>query len=333
MDDGGGEADLAALADLVTPMALRVVATLRLADHLADASATAEELAVACGAEPDALDRVLRHLAAIGVLSRDSSGRYSLTPRGEELRGDHPAGLRGRLDIAGALGRAELSFVDLLDSVRSGSPAFDRRYGRSFWEDLTSDPPRADSYDEQMGQDVEDWAVDILPAYDWGSLGHVVDIGGGNGTLLIALLDTHQDLRGTVVDQPRTVAAARSALEAAGMAARADAVAGSFFDPLPGGAGGYILCAILHDWDDEAAGAILKRCAEAAGAEGRVFVIEKTGAGGEAPSTSMDLRMLLYFGARERGVAAISTLAAEAGLRTVAVHPAGDLSVIELVAR
>ena len=113
----------------------------------------------------------------------------------------------------------------------------------------------------------------------------------------------------------------------------ADVVAGSFFDPLPAGAGGYLLSAILHDWDDEAARAILRRCAEAAGTDGAIMVVEKIGADGESLRTGMDLRMLAYFGGRERGVAELTALASASGLSVAAVHPAGASSILVLTAR
>jgi hypothetical protein len=184
-----------------------------------------------------------------------------------------------------------------------------------------------------MGVDAATWARDVVPAYDWGSLGHVVDVGGGNGSFLIAMLKAFPALRGTVLDLPRTAEAARRALDAAGLGGRGDAIAGSFFEPLPAGAGGYLLCAILHDWNDEAAQTILRRCAEAAGTTGRVLVVERVGAGGETPRTSMDLRMLVYFGGRERGVSNIVSLTEQVGLRLVAAHPADTLAIVELSAR
>jgi predicted transcriptional regulator len=318
------------MADLATPMAVRVVATLRIADYITQGLRTAPELAEASNTNADALDRVLRHLTKAGLFSRDESGRYSLTARGEELRGDHPFGMRARLDIESAIGRADLSFVQLLHSVRTGEAGFPVQFGRDYWDYMSADPARTASYDAQMGFDVAADAPDIVSAYDWGSLGHVVDVGGGNGALLIALLTAHPALRGTVFDQPATAEAARETLKAAGFGERADVVAGSFFDQLPSGAGGYLLSAIIHDWDDEAAVRILKRCEEAAGTKAPVFVVEKIGADGESPGTGMDLRMLVYFGGKERGVAELGVLAARAGLRVARVHPAGKLAIVEL---
>jgi hypothetical protein len=324
------ESSLWALADLVTPMAMRVAATLCIADHIARGLQTAPALAAAAHADADTLERVLRHLVTVGVLRRDEAGRYALTARAETLRDDHPSGLRRMLDIESAIGRADLCLVQLLHSVRSGGPAFPLQFGRSFWDDLAADPVRSASFDAQMGVDATVWAREVVPAYDWGALGHLIDVGGGNGALLIALLRAYPSPRGTVLDLPETAAGARTALAGAGLADRADAVAGSFFEPLPPGAGGYLLSAILHDWDDQAARAILRRCAEAAGAGGGVFVVEKIGADGESPRTAMDLRVLAYFGGRERGVAALSALAADAGLGVVRVHPAGAIGIVEL---
>jgi hypothetical protein len=321
------------MADLVTPMAVRIAATLRIADHIVAGVRTAEGLAEAAGADTGALDRLLRHLVTVAVLTRDDEGRYALTARGEALRDDHPSRVRSMLATDSAIGRGDLAFAHLLHSVMTGEAAFDVAFGRPFWDDLAADPARTASYDEQMGVDVAAWAPPVIAAYDWGALGHVVDVGGGNGTLLAALLEAFPNLRGTVLDQPATAAAARTHLAAAGVSDRGDAVAGSFFDPLPAGAGGYVLCAVLHDWDDRAAAAILRRCRDAAGTAGRVLVIEKTGVGGESPRTAMDLRVLVYFGGRERGVHDLVALAADAGLRHVATHDAGDLAVVELASR
>ncbi|GII31120.1 methyltransferase [Planotetraspora mira] len=329
-DEGVKGVDLGAVSDLVTPMAVRVAATLRIADHIAEGRRTAKDLSEAVNADADALERLLRHLATADVLVRDESGAYALTPLGESLRA---GGLREMLDLEGAIGRADLSFAHLLHSVRTGGPAFPEQFGRPFWDDLAADPVRTASYDAQMGLDVAAWAPPIISAYDWGSLGHVIDVGGGNGTLMAALLQAHPTLRGTVFDQPETAAAARATLAAAGLAGRSDVAAGDFFEALPPGADGYLLSAIIHDWDDDAARAILRSCAKAAGAKGSVFVVEKTGTDGESVNTGMDLRMLVYFGGKERGVAEISALGESAGLTAIAVHPAGTLSIVELAAR
>jgi hypothetical protein len=321
------------MADLTVPMALRAAATLRIADHIHRGAHTADELATATGTRAPELDRLLRHLVTAGVLDRDEAGGYALTARGQELRDDDPRGVRARLDIEGMVGRAELSFVEILHTVRTGGLAYTRHYGRPFWEDLAADPALYASFEQVMSFNLRQAVPAILAARDWASLARVVDVGGGDGTLLNALLTRHPGLRGTLVELPSPAAAAREAATAAGLAERIEVVVGSFFDPLPPGAGGYLLSDILHNWDDDDAVAILRRCADAAGPDGAVFVIERLGEDAYSPSTEMDMRMLAYFGGRQRDLGELAGLAAQAGLKVAAVHPTADVSVVEMTAR
>lgn len=325
----GGE--LWAAADLVTPMAIRVAATLRLADHIAAGRQTTEALAAAVDADRDALGRLLGHLVTAGVLSRAGTGTYSLTALGEHLRDDDPEGIRPWIDLEGAVGRADLCFVQMLHTVRTGEPAFPRHFGLGFWDDLSADPGRAASFDALMGARLVADAPAVAAAYPWGTLGHVVDVGGGNATLLIAILRAHGDLRGTVVDLPGPVARAEQAIASASLGHRAGTQVGSFFDPLPAGAGGYVLSGVLHDWDDEDALRILHRCADAASETGKVLVVDHIGdAQGSTPDTEGALRMLCYVRGRERSLDQLGELATSAGLQVSSVTPAGSRSIIEL---
>ncbi|GAA0948297.1 methyltransferase [Nonomuraea longicatena] len=327
-DQDGTAAQLWSMAGLGTPMAVRVAATLRLADHIAEGRRTAADLAQACGADTDALGRLMRYLSVRGVFGTDEAGGYTLTPLSLPLCEDHPAGLRAWFDIDG-MGWGELSFVELLHSVRTGEAAFPRRYGQPYWEALTASPVRTSAFNTLLGADVAARSPGVVAGFDWASLGHVVDVGGGDGSLLAAILTANPELRGTVVDLPEAARTAAKTFADAGLDGRADTVPGSFFDPLPTGADAYLLSLILHDWDDKSATAILRRCAEAAGAGGRVMVIESIG-GGEDKHTGMDLRMLCLYAARERGVAEFTALAEQAGLRRTAVHQAGPSAIIEL---
>ncbi|GAA0400743.1 methyltransferase [Acrocarpospora corrugata] len=349
-------------ADIVTPMAIRVAATLRIADHITQGLTTAPALAKATGTHPDALARLLNHLVTARVLARSPDPRpedtasevlrsgstvsggtgsvgprerdnrdqdhYYLTLGGETLRDDHPDGLRTMLDTTGMIGRADLAFIHLEHSIRTGEPSFPQLYGRSFWDDARADPTRCAEYDTQMGVDVAGDAPNIEAGFDWGSLTHIMDVGGGNGTLLTAILNAHPHLRGTVFDQPDTVAHAQKTLTAAGLTHRADTIGGSFFDPLPKGPDAYLLSAIIHDWDDPSATAILRRCAEAATPHASVFIIEKIGPDGASLRTGMDLRVLIYMAGKERTTTQLATLATTAGLHLTETHPAGDLSIL-----
>ncbi|MFG1603420.1 methyltransferase [Actinoplanes sp. NPDC049265] len=314
--------DMWAVADLVTPMAVRVAATLRLADHIAAGEHSPAALAAAVGADPDALERVMAHLVTAGILTPSNQ----LTALGEKLRSDHPEQMRAWLDIEGSVGRAELSFVSLLHTVRTGEAAFPQLYGRDFWTDMAADPARAASFDALMGGRLEDDAAAVAAAYPWEPLGHLVDVGGGNGTLLIAILREHPSLRGTVVDLAGPVARATAAIAEAGLADRATAVEGSFFDPLPPNAGGYLLSGVLHDWDDASAARILRQCA-AAGPAGKVIVVEDNMR--RAVATSGDLRMLCYVRGRDRTLDQMRELARSAGLAAGPVTPGGTRLIAE----
>ncbi|WP_256363039.1 methyltransferase [Streptomyces sp. TRM70350] len=320
------------LADLVTPMAVRVAATYRVADHIAAGRATAEDIARAEQLHAGALERVLRHLVTVGVLTF-GGGTYGLTGLGEQLRTDHPGGQHRLVDLGGALGRGDLSLVELAHVVRTGEPAYAVRYGLPYWEDLAADRALAESFDAIMADNLARDVPSIAAAYDWAALGHVYDLGGGSGVLLGGLLAAHPALRGTVVDLKATAARAADHFRALGLADRAEVVGGSFFDELPAGGGGYILSSVLHNWSDDDALRILGRCADAVADGGRVLVIEETG---ERPETAMDLRMLAYFAGVERGVDDLARLAARAGLKLTGVFRAGSQaagvrSVLELV--
>lgn len=316
------------MAQLATPMAVRVAATLRIADHIASGLRTVPELAEATGADADGLGRLMRYLAVRGVLSRDDSDRYGLTSLGEPLRDDHPGGLRACLDIEEG-GRAELCFIELLHGVRTGESAYRRRFGSSFWDDLAAEPHHEAAFRAMLRPGDLARSRRIASAYDWASLGRLVDVGGGDGTTLVALLTAHPGLRAVLVDRPPATDEARKALAAAGVADRADVETGDIFGPLPPGAGGYLLALVIHNWSDGPARAILRRCAEAAGTDGSVFVVENAGSDGDAP-TGLNLRMLAYTGGKVRSLPELSALAADAGLRVAAVHPAGAVSIVEL---
>ena len=231
-----------------------------------------------------------------------------------------------------------MCFVQLLHTVRTGEAAFPVQFGRSFWDDLEADPARAASFDAQMGSRLTADAPAVAAAYPWGDLGHVVDVGGGDASLLIAILRAHENLRGTVVDLPGPAARARQAIAAAGLGLRADAVGGSFFDPLPAGAGGYVLSSVLHDWDDENAARILRRCADAASAagpasgKGKVIVIEEFVEDdlGRTPNTEGNLRMLCYCRGQDRTLDQLSRLAKTTDLETGPVTRGGSRWIIEM---
>ena len=335
-DSGTSQAVMAAwqalgpLMDLVTPMALRVAATLRLADFMPDdgtgEGAVLGDLAERARADPDALARMLRHLVQHGVFTEPRPGQFAANQTAALLRTGHPAAVW--LDLDGFGGRMDLAFTALAHTVRTGEPAWEQVFGQPFWAYLDANPAISASFDATMAVDAGSAAV--ADGYDWTTVRHVADIGGGTGTLIAEVLRRNPGLHGTLADLPETAARARQYLAGLGLDGRCEVVGQSFFDPLPAGADAYLLSRIIHDWDDAAASAILRRCAEAAGSTGRVLVIESAAAAGGDPAAfaEMNLRMLVLAGGRERTIADYSALAADAGLQVTAVHDITERHVI-----
>ncbi|MGI8416468.1 MAG: methyltransferase [Nakamurella sp.] len=312
-----------AMAELATPMAIRVAATLSLVERAGSEGATAAQLAVATETSVPALGRLLDHLVTIGAFDLDAtSGRYRPTDLGAQLGEDAPEGIKPLLDINCAGGRAELGFVDLLGTIVTGAPAYERRYGREFWADLDASPELRRSFDAQMAWRYRVQAAQLANRFDWERFSEILDVGGGDGNVLTAILRAHPDLRGRVLDLAPSAAAATDRFAAGGLEDRAGAVAGSFFDPLPEGADAYLLSDILHDWDDEHARTILTGCRRAATPNGTVLVIESVR--GRGADTAMDLFLLMCFGGRERTVDELVTLAANCGLVLVSSSPVTD---------
>ena len=299
-------ADLSVLSDLCTPWCIHVVATLRIADHLAAGTTEITTLAQAAACNADFLQRVLRHLVAKGVFAEPAPGQFALNQAafGVQRFGLNLDGIGGR--IAGAWGT-------LLTAVRTGKPAYHERFGLPFWEDLQAHPDIAASFDALMGpagHGIPD--PEVLLKGEWEKIKTVVDVGGGTGALLAEILRAHQEIQGTLVDFPGTIARAEALLREAGVRERVRTVGQSFFDPLPAGADLYVLKSILNDWPDQEAQLILSRCAEAARPGGRIVILGGVVPDGSVPSLLTPEMVLL--GGKERPLKEFQELARRAGL-------------------
>ncbi|ALE76901.1 methyltransferase (plasmid) [Pseudonocardia sp. EC080625-04] len=323
MDQQPVAQSIMALADLATPMSVRVAATLGLVEHAGDEGATAEQLAAETGSFTPAIRCLLDHLVSVGVFDHDpETGLYWPTSLGAQMGEDSSAGFKILLDINTAGGRGELAFVDLLKTVTTGESAYVSRYGREFWDDLAAHPHLRRTFDAQMNWRFRKQAPQIAERFDWSRFSKILDVGGGDGIVLDAILRAHPGVRGQVLDLKPTADAAARRFAAAGLEGRASAVPGSFFNPLPTGADVYLLSDIVHDWDDDHARQILVRCRDAAADDAAIVLIEPVR--GHGASTGIDLFMLLCFGGRERTVDELTRLAAEAGLETLNVAPVAD---------
>ncbi|MEU8582699.1 methyltransferase [Streptomyces abikoensis] len=330
-------ARLLSLKDTMTPWALRAVATLGVPDLLADGELGVAELARRTGVVPDALHRVLRLLTARGVFTEPAPGVYASTSLSRLLEsGQRPMSLHPWLDLDGAIGRGDRACVHILEALRTGLPVYERVYGRPVWEDLAADPALTASFDTAMAARATALAPAVATGYDWPSARHVLDAGGGTGTVLAELLRTHPHLRGTLLDRAPAVTAARADWGTTDAGRRCAFTTGSFFDALPPGADTALLVGVLHDWADEHAVVLLRRCAEAVGAWGRVLVVEHvrgdTASREDAGLLELDVLLMLVYGGRERSVADFRELGAGAGLRLGGVTEVrGGLSVLELL--
>jgi 2,7-dihydroxy-5-methyl-1-naphthoate 7-O-methyltransferase len=301
------------LSDLCTPWCLHVAVTLRIAEHLEAGTEQISDLAMATGCDAYALHRVLTHLVGKGVFEEPSPGRFALN---EAAQGLLDPALRLGLDLEGIGGRMAHAWGTLPGYVRTGSSAYHERFGLSFWEDLDAHPAIGASFDALMGPTGHGAPdVDFEITGGWACVRTVVDVGGGSGALLAAILCKWPELRGTLVDVPRTIAVSAETFQVAGVADRVTMVGQNFFDPLPPGGDVYLLKKILDNWPDREAKAILSRCAEAARPHGRVVVLGAAVPDGAPIPLSIDM---LLVGGKHRTVAEFRELASAAGLEIVA---------------
>jgi hypothetical protein len=309
-----------------------VVAKLGIADHLADGPRTAAQLAAAVGVHPQALYRVLRALASLGVFVEDADGRFALTPLASPLRRDAPDSLRAYALMVGETFWP--AYGSLLHSVRTGQTAFDHLHGMGTFEYLRQHPQAAEIFDQAMTNLTRTQASAVLGAYDFTGVETLVDVGGGQGTLLAAVLRAHPAMRGVLYERLEVLPAARKALEAAGLLPRCELKRGDFFASVPEGGDAYTLKDVLHDWDDEQATLILGNCARAMQPPARVLVIERglSPRNVPGPGKMVDVVMLAVTGGRERTEQEYAELMGRAGLRLSRVVPtAGESQVLEAV--
>jgi 2,7-dihydroxy-5-methyl-1-naphthoate 7-O-methyltransferase len=317
--------DLETMLDLATPWCLHVAATLRIPDHIAAGHADITDLAAAAGCDADALHAVLGHLVSKGVFAEESPGRFACNPAAEQLA-ETPF-----LDLDGIGGRMAHTWGTLLDYVRTGRPAYQRVFGRPFWEDLAAHPRIGAEFDALMGpagHGVPDFDIELSGG--WENVRTVVDVGGGTGAMLASLLRRHPRARGILVDLPGTVARAGEIIESFGVGDRMTAEGQSFFDPLPAGADLYLLKSVLNDWPDEPTVAILRRCAEAAEAAeaastaktaktARAAIAVLGGVSADAAPRSLGIDMLVA-GGKTSTLTEFTELARQAGLDVIAAR-------------
>jgi hypothetical protein len=288
--------------------ALGLVVDLRVAEALADGPRPVQDVAREVGAHPDTLHRILRALASDGVFAEEEQGVFRNTDVSEVLRrGD------GWDDFAHLFGGVWHRAAGELDAMPS-APAFPRIFGTDFWSWLARNPSERAAFDRAMVQGI-DARIERLAAVEWRGDETVVDVGGGNGSLLVELLRRRPGLRGVVFDLPETTR------DEAALGDCCTFVAGDFFESVPPG-DVYVLATILHDWDDERAAAILSTIRAAAPAGTRLLVLESVVQPGNEPDGAkwLDLLLLALFAGRERDEAQWRALLTGAGFEPVRIE-------------
>ncbi|WP_370329176.1 methyltransferase [Mycolicibacterium hippocampi] len=314
-----------------TTASLYTAAKLGIPDRLATGPAHAEDVAARIGADPDAVQRLMRALAGRGVFKRRRDGRFVNTAIGNALRSDSEGSLRDMVLFIGHPARWE-DWGNLLHSVQTGEPAVHKVRGMSFFDYLNTDPEFAQVFNNAMTA-VSGLANEpTLREYDFTGFRLIVDVGGGHGALLATILRSAPESRGILYDLPAVVEGAAPTLQVAGVAHRVSTAGGSFMSSVPDGGDAYVLKSVIHDWDDETALTILRNVRTAIPPTGKLLLFEMVLP--DRPTQSLafmlDLEMLVTSGGRERTQREYAKLLAQAGFRLDrVVRTATPTSIVE----
>lgn len=322
------------IAGFWATQAIYVAVRLRIPDLLASGPRTADQLAAESDSHPCSLYRLLRALASSGVFREDTGHRFSLTPLSECLRRDTPGSLAALTWMRGDW--QYRAWSDLLHNVQTGETAFNHVFGESLFEFLRRTPENAAIFDQGMvgvhGRETDA----MLAAFDFTDIQILADIGGGNGSVLAAVLTRHPKLKAILFDRADVIDRAKTNLTLAGVADRVQFLAGDFFQSVPGGADAYFLRHIIHDWNDDQTRTILNNCHTAMPSNGRLLIAEFVLPDGPEPFQGkwFDLAMMTVTGGQERTETEYRTLLDECGFdRRRVVPTTTELSVIEAMRR
>ena len=312
--------------------AISVAVRLRVPDLLSAGARTAEELAAETGTHARSLYRLLRALSSSGIFREDAEHRFTLTPLSECLLSDTAGSLAALAWMRGDW--QYRAWGDLLHNVQTGETAFEHVFGEPLFEFLRQTPENAAIFDQAMvgvhGRETEA----MLAALDFSDVCVLADIGGGNGSVLAAVLTKHPTLQAILFDRADVIDRAKANLNRAGVAQRVEFIAGDFFQSVPSGADAYFLRHIIHDWDDQQAATILKNCRAAMPADGRLLLAEFVLPDGPEPFHGkwFDVAMMVVTGGQERTESEYRTLLDTCGFawRRV-VSTATELSIIEAI--
>jgi O-methyltransferase domain/Dimerisation domain len=311
--------------------AITTAADLGVADALAGGPLPIDELASKVGADPDGLRRLLRALISKGVFAQRDNGRYELTPLAELLRSDVPVSMAATAQLVGSRQHRE-HWSLLTEAIKTGSSVVPALRGKTFFDYVGGDPEFGQIFNDAMTSYSGLLVGPVVGAYDFTPYSTIIDVAGGHGRLLAAILASAPNAQGVLYDQPEVIAGAASLLQEYHVAERVRLAEGSFFDGVPAGGDLYILKYIIHDWDDDAAVRILRNVRSAATAGAALLLVEWVMPEDdcESPAKWNDLGMLLINNGRERTAGEYHRLLDKAGFQMIrVVDTASPLSIIE----
>jgi hypothetical protein len=311
---------------------LYVAARLRLADLLRGGPRSSAELAASTGTRPETLHRVLRGLVVDGALDEDADGRFRVTDAGRLLESDRPDSMWGAV-----MARGELYYQAagaLLETVRHGGAAFHHAHGVDFFDALAARPGGGAAFHSSMTARSQQETAEIVRVYDFSLFKHVVDVGGGRGLLVSAILKMYPRVRATLFDRPEALADVPIVLDTAGVGSRCTVAPGDFFSGVPAGGDLYVLSRVLHDWEDDAAIRILKSCRQAM-SDTAVLLIAETvlplRARDKPAAIRMDLHMLTLLNGKERTLGEFEQVLRQSGFYLKRVVPLEERAGITLL--
>lgn len=313
---------------------------LRVPDILGDEERDSASVAAEAKTQPQAMKRLLRALASLRVVTENAPDRFALAPSGTLLRTDSPTPLADMVEMF--TDPAMLAAWAKLDgSVTTGEVAFDKVFGKDFFAHLQERPELSRQFNSAMSQGTQGVAALLPGAYDFGRHRRVMDIGGGDGTLLAAVLAQHTAPHGVILDTAEGLAQAPDVLAKAGLTDRCETVVGDFFTAIPEGADAHLIKSVLHDWPDDRCELILGHCRRALPQDGRLLIVEPVLPEVVNPDTAgptylSDLNMLVNVGGRERTRAEFEELCERAGFTVATItplNPPNPFALIEAVPR
>lgn len=287
-------------------------AKMGIADLIGQGSRSSDDLAAAVGVDAGALYRVLRALSGAGLFTELPEKQFTLTPLGATLRTGVPGSMHAFVLLFGGDVYAR-AWLDLPASVQSGKTAVEHLYGAPLYPYLAHHPEDARLFDEAMTSFTSVENAAVAARYDFSGVSTVVDVGGGHGSLLRAVVEGNPGLSGILFDQPHIAEGARARVAASPIASRCEVVSGDFFEAVPS-ADVCLLKHIVCNWDDEAAVRILKSCHRALPPGGKILVVESVIAH-SAPAELLDVHLLTVVGGRMRTEQEHRSLMAAAGFR------------------